>query len=350
MNDHVFAPEVSMSVRLSDDEGATAMLTSADDALPSGVDEALALARSLGARGAVPGKGRTRELWEVLATLAAHDLGVVRAVEPHLDAVAILGQAGSPAPEGSWGVFAAEGGSDPLRAEQAGSGWIVTGSKPWCSLAATLDAALITARTADGASRLFAVPLARPAVRVMEGSWHARGLSEIPSGPVTFDAVAAEPVGEPGWYVHRPGFWWGGIGVAACWYGGAVGIARSVFERARLERTRGAENPHLLAHLGAIDTLLHAARLSLADAAGHVDAHDQVDGRLLSRRVRGLVARACEEVIARAGHALGPGPLATDAAHAKRVADLQLYVRQHHAERDDASHGTFLAGHEDAPW
>ena len=33
---------------------------------------------------------------------------------------------------------------------------------------------------------------------------------------------------------------------------------------------------------------------------------------------------------------MGPAPLAMDATHAKRIADLQLYIRQHHAEKDDA--------------
>ncbi len=65
--------------------------------------------------------------------------------------------------------------------------------------------------------------------------------------------------------------------------------------------------------------------------------------RLLAKRVRATVARAVDEVLARAGRALGPAPLALDAAHAKRVADLQLYVRQHHAERDLASLGRALA-------
>ena len=65
--------------------------------------------------------------------------------------------------------------------------------------------------------------------------------------------------------------------------------------------------------------------------------------------MRATVARACEETLARAGHALGPAPLALDAAHAKRVADLQLYVRQHHAERDLASLGETLAAGP-APW
>ena len=60
---------------------------------------------------------------------------------------------------------------------------------------------------------------------------------------------------------------------------------------------------------------------------------------MLALRTRGIVARAVDEVLARVGRALGPAPLALEAEHARRVADLQLYVRQHHAERDQASLG-----------
>ena len=302
--------------------------------LPDDVEGALALARELGA---LPGRS-TRDRWEILATIAAHDLGVARAIEPHLDAASILEQAGHPAPEGSWGVFAAEGGDDPLAAAEASGAWSLSGTKPWCSLADRLDAALVTA---DG--RLFAVDLAHPGVKVLPTPWVARGLSEIPSGPVHFDAVPATPVGEPGWYLSRPGFAWGGIGVAACWYGGAVGIGRTVHAAAVAK-----PNPYLLEHLGAIDELLQSSRRALAEAAELIETGDP-EPRLLAKRVRATVARACEEVVLRSGRALGPAPLALDAAHAKRVADLQLYVRQHHAERDLASLGEgIVAG--DAPW
>ena len=107
-------------------------------------------------------------------------------------------------------------------------------------------------------------------------------------------------------------------------------------------------NPFLLMHLGAIDRGLEDARRALAEAAALVDARAGSD-RILAKRVRATVASVAEDVIARAGHALGPAPLALDAEHAKRVADLTLYVRQHHAERDLESLGATIAG-EPAPW
>jgi len=296
--------------------------------LPSSVDEALAELPPL--------PQSARELWELLATLAAHDLAIARAIEPHLDAMGILQQAGvDPIPAGSWGVFAAEGGDEPL----IFSDGALTGVKPWCSLAGSLDRALVTAHLPDGERALFAVDLRSEGIDVLDGMWQARGLTEIPSGPVRFTRVAAQQIGEPGWYLSRPGFAWGGIAVAACWYGGAVGIARTVFA------ATAKPNPYLLMHLGAIDLALGDARRALLEAAA-LDG----DPRVLAKRTRGTVARAVEEVIARANHALGPAPLALDAQHAKRVADLQLYVRQHHAEKDDASLAQALVNAGSLPW
>jgi len=291
--------------------------------LPTSVDEALAASYEL--------PSTARELWELLATLATHDLGVARAVEPHLDALGILQQAGLASPSGHWGVFAAEGGDDPLVFDTG----TLSGTKPWCSLAGRLDSALVTAQLPSGERALFAVDLHDPGVEVLENTWKARGLVEIPSGPVRFDRVKAAQVGAAGWYLTRPGFAWGGIAVAACWYGGAVGIARAVL---------GAKpTPFTSLHLGAIDVALGSARRALLEAST-LDG----DPRITAKRVRSTVARSCEEVLWRTGHALGPAPLALDEQHAKRVADLQLYIRQHHAEKDDASLGEALVG--SMPW
>jgi alkylation response protein AidB-like acyl-CoA dehydrogenase len=267
-------------------------------------------------------------------------------VEPHLDAIAILSQAGAtglPA-DCTWGVFAAEGPGVRLEATPTGDTWLLDGVKPWCSLAGSVRAALVTAHV-DGGRRLFAVDLHQSAIEVERGTWAARGLVDIPSGSVRFTRARATPIGEREWYLTRPGFAWGGIGVAACWYGGAVALARSVHAAV------DAENPLLAMHLGAIDVALHASALALADAAQRVDAGlaTGAEGALLAKRVRTIVANACETVLERAAHALGPAPLALDAEHAQRVADLTLYVRQHHAERDLASLGRGVAELE-RPW
>jgi hypothetical protein len=173
-------------------------------------------------------------------------------------------------------------------------------------------------------------------------------LPQVKSGPVDFDGVQADAVGDEDWYLRRPGFAWGGIGVAAVWCGGAVGLARTL-HASTLGR---APDEIALAHLGAVDVAVTTAATALAAAATAIDAGkaDGLAGSLLAARVRGIVARAAEDVIFHIGHALGPAPLALDDRHAQRVADLQLYVRQHHAERDDAALGRMLVTKGSAPW
>ncbi|MGN6634821.1 MAG: hypothetical protein ACTHJ6_05075, partial [Oryzihumus sp.] len=115
----------------------------------TGVDDHLLLAADLGHRVPLPASGRTRQRWELLASVAAVDLTAARVLEAHLDALAILAEAGLSSMAGpgtSWGVFAAEGPGVRLDAvEQPGGGWVVTGTKPWCSLAGRLTHALVTA-------------------------------------------------------------------------------------------------------------------------------------------------------------------------------------------------------------
>ena len=105
-------------------------------------------------------------------------------------------------------------------------------------------------------------------------------------------------------------------------------------------------------HLGAVDARLHGARAVLQQAAAALDAGDLAGpaGWRAALRVREVVADACEDVLRRAAHALGPGPLATDEAHARRVADLELYLRQWHAERDQASLGRQLLDDPGSGW
>ena len=318
---------------------------------------ALELSRALGGSVPRPGSGQTLRLFETLASLAAADLTAARVAEAHLDALAILDQAGlAPAglvpvdgAESSWGVFAAEAAKVRLNAKPAGGeGWRLDGTKPWCSLAGSLSHALVTAHTSATTRRLFVVDLTDPGITARTDEWVGRGLPAVPSGPVDFLDAVARPVGDDGWYLHRPGFAWGGIGVAACWWGGAIGLARGVWASV-LDRE---PDQIALAHLGALDLALTSAGTSLAAAAAAIDAGDAVgeEGALLAARVRGQVARTVDEVIRRTGHALGPAPLAFDARHAARVSDLQLYVRQHHAERDDAALGRRLRETGVSPW
>lgn len=338
----------------------------------------LAAAHQAGRFAPKPGEGQTARLWELLASVAAIDVAAGRILEPHLDAGAILSQAGAADSfTGTWGVFAAEapgtrltavpqsggeqsggeqsGGEQPAR-EQGGahSGEVrLSGSKPWCSLAQFVDHAVVTAHTQTGGRAAFAIDLRDAGVTCVDPEWTSRGLREIPSGTVHFDRVPAVPLGGDGWYFQRPGFAWGGMGVAACWLGGAVALGRH-FKAALIRGAQARREPDqvALASLGEVDRILTAAIQYLARTADLIDGlqggaelREDPGGSRASGawsealRVRGTVAAAVERVQLLVGQNLGPGPLAFDERYGKCMADLSLYVRQHHAQRDDAQLG-----------
>lgn len=345
--------------------GLTPLLEAARSAAGD-VPALLELAKAAAAAAPLPGGGRTAFLWEILASVTAVDVAAGRAIEPHLDASAILAQAaGQPAPDGrdcpdpggedsdgAWGVFAAEAPGLRLEAKPAAGCFLLRGAKPWCSLAAQLDHAVVTAHLDDGGRAAFAVDLHAPGVSFEDPQWTSLGLREIPSGTVHFDAVPAVPLGDAGWYYRRPGFAWGGMGVAACWLGGAVAVARD-FKSSLLKADDGGRAPDqlALAHLGEIDRTLTALTGYLARTAGRIDAGELTDTGAWSEalRVRGNVATAVERIQTLVSQNLGPAPLAFDGAYGKRMADLSLYIRQHHAMRDDAQLGALtLKG--DHPW
>ena len=241
---------------------------------------------------AAPASGRTIERWEVLASLAAGDLSVARIAEAHLDALAILAESGAePVEDRVCGASMPPRVRAAGRRDQTSDGWWLSGTKPWCSAADINDRALITAHVGDG-RRLFAIDLASPTVGAGDDRWVARGLADVRSTSIALDHTPASPVGETGWYLTRPGFAWGGLGVAACWYGGLIGVARRVWPAG------SAREPDQIAnmHLGRIDLQVTACRLALADAAGQIDRGraDGLAGVVLAERVRGIVAAAVE--------------------------------------------------------
>ena len=216
-----------------------------------------------------------------------------------------------------------------------------TGRKAWCSGAGESSYALVTARSDDG-PRLFAVDLSQSSVRPVDDPWPTPALSGADTRSVDFRSAEATAIGEAGGYVNRPGFWHGAVGVAAIWCGGAIGVARALL----LAADRGPLSELNLAHLGGAGSALAAARATLNNAADSFDA-DPFDrsGRaaITARATRAVVESTVGEVVDRVGRALGAAPLALDREHARRVADLQLYVRQSHADRDLADLGKRIA-------
>lgn len=289
------------------------------------------------------GPGSTADRFAFLVEVAVADLTAARVVEPHLDAVAILAEASEPPEEcgHTWGVFAAEGPGASLQAERSGSAWRLDGVKPWCSLGDRLTDALVTAHTGSGESRLFRLDLTQPAVTPEPTRWVSRGLAEVQSGPLRFERAVAHTVGDTGWYLSRPGFRWGAIGVAAAWWGGCIPLFDALLSRARRE----SASPLVTARVGRLYRSLRAARLLLDEAAEAIDGESRSAHSMaaLAHTTRGAVADAAVETLDVAHDVLGPAVFGFDESLARRADDLQMYISQYHRGPDDVSLVSHLA-------
>ncbi|MCU1729740.1 acyl-CoA dehydrogenase [Pseudomonas sp. 7P_10.2_Bac1] len=288
----------------------------------------------------MPGRGHTLERWQHLAYVAGQNLGLCKLYEGHTDALATLNElSAAPAPQGStWGLWAAEPPNARVQVHQEDGQTLLNGRKAWCSGAAVVSHGLITAWNEQGKVQLVAVDLQQPGIRVENSGWEAVGMSATASVDITFEHARATCIGQPGDYLQRPGFWQGAIGIAACWYGAANRLGEYLQQHCQ----QRAE-PHALAHLGAIDAALFSARCILAEAARRVDSAPTADVQRLARQARAHIEICAEQVIGHVGHALGAGPYCKNPHFARLNADLPVYLRQSHAERDLEALGALVA-------
>jgi hypothetical protein len=311
---------------------------SAADATQQVADRVAALA----AGWPLPADAPVRDTWQALAALGRDDLAVARLVEGHVDALWILHEAGrEPAPGAVYGVWASASGGTGLTGHRDGNGWQVDGTMRYCSGAWFIDQALVVISTADGHQLVDVdVRAARTsdAFTLREDTWPAVGMDATRSVDVAVHGLRVESVdavGVPGFYLDRPGFAVGGIGVAAVWLGGAAGVLDALVAGL----SAGSASAHQRAHLGAMAVSLAAADALLAELAGRLDVLDPPirqlpGGWAAAGAARSAVELAVDDVQRRAPRVSGPTPLCRDAAFAHRLADLGVYVRQHHAEAD----------------
>jgi hypothetical protein len=269
------------------------------------------------------------------------DLALARLAEAHWDAVAILAEAGRrPQPGKLYGVWASEKPGEALELRSSASGITVRGSKMFCSGAGLVDRALVTIGLPQ--DLLVEIDLRRNIenIRFDSTGWKTTAFEETNTSNATFqDTIVSEAdvIGDPGWYVDRPGFWHGACGPAACWAGGAIGLVDFAMRQKRADA-------HTLAHLGAMYASQWGLRSHLDRAGQEIDADPtnvrEAEIRALS--LRHLIEQLCTDIIRRIPRAFGPFPLAMDEAISLRYQELDLYLRQSHAERDLDRLGTTL--------
>ena len=283
-----------------------------------------------------PGQGQTLRRWQHLAAVAAHDLSVCKLAEAHWDALAILQdlqRMDCHTMGKRWAVWAADNPKAPLLLVQRNGESYLQGSKSWCSGADVVTHALLTCTNENADSFFCLLDLHAPDIEQDHSQWQPLGMRNVRTAQLHFTHTPVQVLGTRSIYLERPGFWHGGAGIAACWYGAACAIAQ------KLRHQLVASNPHATAHLGAMFAQLRAVRAMFYDLASRIDTAPKQSWTEDILALRSMMRNVATSVMEHSARAMGPGPLCADAAHAQRCADLAVWVTQQHAERDDEGLG-----------
>ena len=302
----------------------------------------------------MPGRGATLQRWQALCAVAQHNLSLAKLYEGHTDALAAIAEldpSAMPVAGATWGLWAAEAPDSRAALQTIGSkGTRLSGTKRWCSGAGQLSHGLLTAWWPEGLGpQLVRVTMDQPSVSTSLTGWHAVGMAASASVDVAFDGAVVECVGGEGAYLDRPGFWQGSAGIAACWHGGAVALAFAL-QRALAQAPPASHNAFRLAALGKVGVALQSTAALLRETARWIDEHPTTDASAMALRVRLASEGSAKLVLDEVGRALGATPFCRDAGFAQMAADLPVFVRQSHAERDFAALGEQLVSPGGPSW
>ncbi|MBN9229893.1 MAG: hypothetical protein J0I93_03490 [Legionella sp.] len=265
-------------------------------------------------------------------------LSLAKIAEAHWDALAILAEAQRTAAPGTlYAVWASEAPDHPLRIEINSSRWYLSGIKRFCSGAGLVDRALITVE--DKLLDISLTDIPSEYMVVDHSQWCSQAFAQTNTATLTFNRLPLSPevlVGENHWYVKRLGFWRGALGPAACWGGGAASLVDYAQENKR-------DDAHTLAHLGAMAANIWTIEKILLQSGKDAERTMQADAlQRLALMTRHLIEQLATDTLRRFARAYGPYPIACIADINQQYQELDLFLKQHHGERDLAMLGKLI--------
>ena len=282
-------------------------------------------------------------LIDVLVDVARVDLCLARLVEGHCDGLRILEQAGCRPRDGVYGVWASRSVGTGLSASQLDAHWQVKGELRFASGVDLIDRALVPGWIDEDTHVLLDAPAdlgdADP------HSWRTCGMDAARTFSIDVDAelLDADRVGEPNFYLERPGFVVGGLCVAAVWVGGAHHVLDVVSTSLR----SFPSSPHQLRRLGVMEQAVWEASTVLRSTVARLDGLSREEAAREIAATRTCVVQACEDVLDESSRVVGPAGMSRNARLARVVEDLSIYIRQHHLDSELASLGKYaMTSHE----
>lgn len=123
-------------------------------------------------------------------------------------------------------------------------------------------------------------------------------MANTATASIQLTRVKATRVGEANVYLQRSRFWHGGAGVAACWYGATVAIARYL-----LSAYQNKPHYYKALYLGEISTQLLASQFCLKAVAQCIDDEPTQSHEYKIRILRAQIERTAHLVLDRVGQA-----------------------------------------------
>lgn len=287
-------------------------------------------------------------LVEGLLRVGVTDIPLGRLVEGHVDALRILGQAGvEPKPAARYGVWASRSAGTGVAATPTGTGLRLNGTIRFASGAGILDRALVPVWL-DPKTHLL-VDLAVAGLPVDRSHWNTSAMRVSHSHTVAVSDLvvdADEVVGEPGFYLDRPGFLPGGVGVAAVWAGGlsrVLGVTVAMLAGRRVTEAQDAR-------LGRARWQLIAALIAVRTAGARLDElwperRHATTAEMIADVVtesRAVVAQAVMAALTEVRLLAGPAGLAFDPDLGHALDDLGLYAAQLNVDAEATRMGAAL--------
>ena len=274
------------------------------------------------------------ELIEDLIGLGRTDIPLARLAEGHIDALRILDQADRRAQdEALYGVWASRSQQTGIRATPAGADRLrLEGVLRFASGAGLLDRALVPVWLSDGSHRL--IDLAVAELPVDASQWFTGAMTVSRTHQVTVDVEVGvdDQIGGLDFYLQRPGFFPGGVGVAACWIGGAARVLDLV------HALQQQPSPAQQIRLGRMRVDLAVGAATIRATAALLDRAEAESAELawqaLSTEARSGAAEAVRRLITEARLVTGPAGLAMHEGLAHAIPDLEIYVMQQNSDGD----------------
>lgn len=328
-----------------------------------------------GGLGLGPHRGDAFTLWMLTKEIAKVDLSLARCWEGHANSMAILDGLGSDAQRSRWfaGVvergetWVAWSGEPQSRAlgertrfgttvERVDGGWVLSGTKAFCTSAGGADRAILLVSTAGpGGARhslgpseallLLACDLSDPAITLDASWWNPIGMRATVSYAVRFQDLFvpdADVIGRPGQYLNE--------GWQTCFaphYAASfLGAAEAAFDYAidYLSCQKKDEDPYVLHHVARMALNVESGHLWLHHVAGLWDGGDREEAGIAGSRARHLLEHYAEETVQHAVRACGARSLNRPSILERIYRDLAIYVRHDNDDQVLATIGRSVLG------